>query len=165
MNKIFVGIDNGLSGGITAIDENQNIIKKWVMPVIKVKKTEYDINEIINIFKYIKQLNKQTYVALEHAHVRPISGKRACFMTGLGYGIMQALIGAFSFSYEIINPKQWQKNIFQGINTGDTKKDSILFCKRKWPEEDWTKTERSKKAHDGLTDSACLSEFSYRVNR
>lgn len=162
---IFVGIDNGLSGGIVAIDKNQEIIKKWVMPVIKGKKTEYDIGQINIIFAFIKSLNKKVYVALEKAHVRPISGKRACFMTGFGYGVMQALVEASKFSYEIIQPSLWQKEVLKGLNTGDTKKDSIMFCKRKWPDESWYPTERSKKEHDGLCDSACLSIFCYRMNR
>jgi len=56
---IYVGIDNGLSGGIVIIDENQKIISKHIMPVIKGKKTDYDTLQIINIFISIKQLHKK----------------------------------------------------------------------------------------------------------
>jgi len=94
-----------------------------------------------------------------------VSGKRACFMTGFGYGIIQGLLGALKLSYEIVSPNDWQKEILKGLNTGDTKKDSIMFCKRKWPNEDWTPTERSTKDHDGLCDAACMSVYCYRLNR
>ena len=31
----YIGIDLGLSGGIVMLDENQKVIKKYVMPIIK----------------------------------------------------------------------------------------------------------------------------------
>jgi hypothetical protein len=164
---IFIGIDNGLSGGIVAINEKQEIIGRCVMPVIKGKKTDYDIGKIYNFLSRINDvfINQDIFVALEKAHVRPVSGKRACFMTGFGYGVMQGILKALGVSYEIVSPKDWQKEILKGMNTGDTKKDSIMFCKRKWPKEDWTATERSKKEHDGLTDAGCMALYCYRQNR
>jgi len=134
------------------------------MPVIKGKKTEYDIRGIIEIFEGFIEPEK-VRVVLEKAHVRPISGKRACFMTGFGYAVMQTAIECFGFGYEIVRPKEWQTEILKGINTGDTKKDSIMFCKRKWPSIDWTPTERSTKPHDGLTDAACMALYCYRRNK
>ena len=49
----FVGIDNGLSGGIVVLNKNQHIVGKWTMPVIKGKKTEYDVGAICKIFREI----------------------------------------------------------------------------------------------------------------
>ncbi len=162
--NIFCGVDNGLNGGIVVIDKEQKIIGYTIMPVIKGKKTEYDIRGIINFFNNLVEPD-EVFVALEKAHVRPISGKRASFMTGFGYGLMQGLIESFGFSYEIVSPKDWQKEVLKGMNTGDTKKDSIMFCKRKWPNQSWTATEKSKKEHDGLTDAACVSLYGFRKNR
>ena len=160
--KYYIGIDNGLSGGITVIDENQNIISSVVMPVIKGKKTEYDIREIVNIFNtFAEPCN--VFVALEKSHVRPISGKRACFMTGFGYGVMQGIIESLSFSYEIVSPNEWMKDILKGQDTKD-KKGSVLWCKRKYPNEQWTATDRCKKIHDGMTDSCALAVYCYRRN-
>lgn len=154
-----------MSGGIVVIDETQKIISKYIMPVIKGQKTEYDILNLVNIFINIKQLNKKIFVVLEKSHVRPISGKRACFMTGFGYGVLQGILSSLQISYEIVSPNDWQKEILKGMNTGDTKKDSIMFCKRKWPDECWTATERSKKEHDGLCDAAGMAIYCYRLNR
>jgi len=167
--KYFMGIDNGLNGGIVVLDENQNIVKKYIIPIIKIgNKNEFDIQKINKIFKDIdakcEAEENIVYTCLEHAHVRPISGKRACFTTGFCFGLMQGILEALNISYEIVNPKIWQKEIFQG-SVSDTKQASIVFCQRKWTNEKWSATERSKKAHDGMTDAACMALYCYRQNR
>ena len=161
--KYYIGIDNGLSGGITVIDENQKIIESIVMPVIKGKKTEYDIGKIVIFFQDFHEPSN-VYVCLEKAHVRPISGKRASFMTGYGYGLMQGILECCGMSYGIVSPNEWMKDILKGNDTKD-KKGSILWCKRKYPRQDWRATDRSKKMHDGKTDSCALAVYCFRMNK
>ncbi len=163
MKEYYVGIDNGLSGGITIIDENQKIIESIVMPIIKGKKTEYDVNKIVKIFQRFDD-QQIVFVALEKAHVRPVSGKRACFMTGFCYGVMQGILETMGFSYEIVSPNEWMKDILKGMDVTE-KKGSVMWAKRKYPNEHWTATERSKKAHDRKTDSCALAVFCYRRNK
>ena len=163
---IFVGIDNGLNGGIVIIDDAQVVLHKFVMPTIKVKgKKEYDVNEVVKIFCNLKsQYGSSIHVALEQAHVRPVSGKRACFTTGGGYYLMKGVLTSLGISYEIVPPKKWQKELLAGLGS-DTKAASIMYCKQKFPHVDWTPTERSTKAHDGLCDACCLAVFSFRRNK
>jgi len=163
---IFVGIDGGLNGGITVIDDAQIVLHKWVIPTIKLRgKKEFDVNEIVKLFvNLIGKYGKEIHVALEHAHVRPVSGKRACFTTGGGYYLMQGILAALNISFEIVPPKKWQKELLSGLGS-DTKQASIMYCKQKWPHVDWTPTERSKKAHDGITDAAGLAIFCFRRNK
>ena len=89
---MFIGIDNGLDGGIVAIDENQKIIGKWIMPTIKLKRREFDVRRIVEIFNELVIEPDKVYVILEKAHVRPVSGKVQCFTTGFGYGIFVSLL-------------------------------------------------------------------------
>ena len=161
--KLFIGIDNGLGGGITVLDENQEILKSIVMPTIKVnKKTEYVVKDIIEFLDWYTVNPTDVYCCLEKSHVRPISGKRACFMTGYGYGLMQGILESAGISYEIVSPQTWMKEL--SIVTVDGK-GSIPFCQRKWPTFDWKATERCTKVHDGKTDSACISLYCYRRNK
>lgn len=157
----YVGIDPGLSGGITILNKEQHIIKKYVMPVIKNKKTEYDIQSIVDIFKNLK-LQEELRVFLEKAHVRPISGKRACFMNGFGFGLFQGILEGLKISYELITPQKWMKEL-EIVST--EQKGSIKWCHRKYPNEQWTKSEHSKNPHDGLTDSACIAFYCWIKNR
>ncbi len=161
-DMIYVGIDPGFSGGIVVLNDKQEVIINKIMPVIKGKKTEYDMQSIIEIFEPLD--GPDVRVALERQHVRPVSGKRACFTIGFGFGMLQMLLEINGFSYEIVNPTVWMKEIFKGFDYKD-KKASVMFCKRKWPKEDWTPTERSNKPSDGLTDAACLALYCYRLNK
>lgn len=164
MNNIFVGIDPGLNGGIVGIDSNENIVKKFVMPIIKSNKTEYDIKEfqeIIHDFIYIAHKNKSTcWFILEKQYVRPVSGKRACWMNGYGYGMIQTVLITSGVQTEIVNPQTWMKKL--GIDSKD-KKGSVKYCLRKYPNEKWTATERSKVPHDGLTDALGIAVAGKRI--
>jgi hypothetical protein len=162
----FVGIDNGLNGGIVVLDDAQTVLYKYVMPTIMLRgKKEFDVKTIVNIFINLKgNYVKDIHVALEQAHVRPVSGKRACFTTGGGYYLMQGILTTLGISFEIVPPRKWQKELLSGLGT-DTKQASIMYCRQKWPQVKWTATEKSKKDHDGLTDAACLAVYIFRCNK
>ena len=155
----FIGIDVGLNGGIVILDEKERIILKSVMPIKKTnKKVEYDIKSLIsllNIYNFAK-------VYLEQTHVRPVSGKRACFMNGFGYGIIKGILESLNIDYEIVSPQKWMKEF--GIISKD-KKGSIEFCKKKWSKEDWIATKRCRKPHDGLTDAAVIALYGCRRHK
>ena len=160
MYQYYLGIDNGLNGAIVVLDDQCNIKEKTIMPIIKIDgKSNYDINSIIQWFQSRFIEPEKVFVTLEKSHVRPISGSRASFMTGYGYGLMQAILECMGFSYEIVSPQAWMKEL--SINSKDTK-GSILFAQRRWPNENWKMTDRCKNAHDGLTDASCIALYGYR---
>jgi len=157
--KYFIGIDNGINGGIVVLDRRQSIIDKMVMPVLGKGKKEYDIQLILSFLnKYIN-----SFVILEKAQPQFRDGRKQAFKTGYGYGVMQGVLTALKIPFQIEAPKTWQQFVFKGLNSDDTKIASILFCKRKWPREDWTSTQRSKKAHDGMTDAACMAYYGVNI--
>jgi hypothetical protein len=102
------------------------------------------------------------HVFFEKAHARPISGVKQCFITGFGYGIIQALLTANNKGFELIEPKRWQKEIFKGLNMDNTKEASVMYCKRKYPE---VKFDVFGKAFtDGLTDATCIALYGKRLS-
>ena len=160
---MIVGVDNGLSGGITTLKDDGALDCTWTMPVIKSQnKTEYDVPIITFIFKSLKKQcedrNEQLNIILEQAHPRPVQGVRAAFSTGFGYGMMQGIFSSLKISYEIISPQEWMKEL--KINSRD-EKGSIKWCVRKFPNHLWKKTEACKKYHDGLTDSYGLAYYGF----
>lgn len=158
----YVGIDNGLNGGIIALDDNQKIIGKWIMPTIKVGgKTEYNVRAVSEILSGLAADPPEVFVVLEKSHVRPVSGKRASFMTGFGYGLMQGILETLGLSYEIVSPQVWQKSML-GKTRKDSKGLSILFCQRKYPDTKWTATDKCIRPHDGLTDAGTMAVYAYR---
>ncbi len=161
----YLGIDNGLNGGIVLLNEDGIVIDTFNMPVLKMEKTEYDIDGIFKILKTIQVSyeHAEVKVYLEKAHVRPVQGIRAAFTTGYGLGIMQGILTSLGLSYEIVNPTVWMKDVFEGNYSKENKKYSMIFAQRKWPHIDWK--QGKKNIHDGLTDAACIGYFGYLKNR
>lgn len=145
----IIGIDPGINGGLCVL-KHDKIIEKIVMPLVG---KEYDAQ---SIFKFLKKY-KNSKVILEKSQPQFRDGRKQAFKTGYGYGLLQGIITTLEIPYEIVMPKMWQKRVFEGLPHNDTKVASIMFCKRKYPLEDWTPTERSQKIHDGLTDAACIA--------
>ncbi len=158
-NKYYIGFDPGINGGIVVLDRYQNIVKKLVMPVFGGTKKEYDIQ---TIHTFLEQYTN-AFAILEKSQPQFRDGRKQAFKTGYGYGVLQGLLTALKIPFQIIAPKTWQKKVFEGLEADDTKSASILFCKRKWPKEDWTPTFRSYKAHDGLTDAACMGFYGVMI--
>lgn len=161
MNKIYIGIDNGINGAMTVMKDGK-IIDKIIMPTIlsTKNKKEYDMQGII---KFLEKYIKAT-VILEKAHAMPILGSVQAFNFGRGYGIMLGILSALKMSYTIVHPKTWQKSMFRDINHKDTKQASAIIAQRLFPNENFRATERSKKVHDGITDSALICYFGYKEN-
>ena len=162
---IYTGIDNGLKGGIVVLDSNANVIQHIIMPVIKGKKDEYDIKELVSIFDSLKQIDNDIRIYLEKAYVRPIQGIRAAFGTGFSLGMIQGILESKKISYEIVNPTVWMKAVFLGVYNKKEKKQSVLWAQRKWPNTDWRTTERCKVINDGLTDAAGIAYYGYLQNK
>jgi hypothetical protein len=160
MKNIYVGIDNGGKGGLVAIDEDENIVAMTVMPMLK---KDYDVSGIIDFFKKIDFHDSKINVVLEKAHTLPTNGCKSNFTTGIRYGLMQGILSALNISYQIVGPKVWQKNIFQGDTVKDTKEASIKFCLQKYPQEMWKGSERCAKYHDGITDACCMACYCKRL--
>jgi len=164
-SQYYLGIDVGLNGGIVVIDETQKIIYKKIIPTIKSKgHTEYNVNEIVDMFERLNGslISSCWHVILEKEHARPISGKRASFMLGFGYGLMQGILESLHISYEIVSPQDWMKEL--NINSKD-EKGSIKYCQRMFPKEDFKATDRCTVIHDGLTDSCAMAVCCLRRNK
>jgi hypothetical protein len=162
--KIIIGIDGGQNGAIVIIDSTGHIISKTLMPVIKsvTSRTEYDIVQIKLILKQIQILyNDHKIIAgLERVQITPVAGKNAVASMFLCYGIFQGILSALDISYQVFRAVDWQKEILMGIAGTDTKQKSIIWCKRKYPNESFKATERCTKDHDGICDALCIANYS-----
>lgn len=159
---LYVGVDIGLDGAISVLNDKQKVRHMFPMNVIKGKKTNYDIPAIVKIFETLKE-HDELFVVIEKPIPRPIISCNANFMLGGGLFLFEAIMVALRISYQIITARTWQKDILKGLPK-DTKTASIMFCKRKWPDVNLKKTVRSKKDHDGISDSILLALFGFKLN-
>jgi len=155
--KYYIGIDPGLKGGISILDQNRNIVMKCVMPIIGKASKDIDKIKLIETLRLFE--GRDAFCILEKQHPRKLNGPKQAFKLGYGFACLEMLLAVFKIPYEIIAPNKWQKSILKGLNTDDTKLASILYCQRKYPNEDWRATERCTTNHDGLTDATCMAEY------
>lgn len=151
----YIGIDNGLSGGI-AVMKGRKLVEILPMPVVPLKagKTEYDYHSIMELLmKY-----PDATVILEKAHPMPKLGTQSAFRFGMFYGVLIGMLTATKHRYHIVHAKTWQKEMFKDQPHLDTKSASKIVAKRIFPDQTFL-VGRSKKIHDGLTDAALLAYY------
>ena len=164
-NKCYLGIDLGLSGGISLVDEDDNLLC-LPMPIYKIivnkkVKNQYNINEIWNYFSdLLMEFNIQSAI-FERVRNFPGQSSQTGFSLGYGTALFETVFTSLNIPYQIIEPQKWQKEMFKGINytKDETKIASVMAAKKLWPKAKFTLTERSSKASDGLTDSALMAIY------
>lgn len=161
MNKIYIGVDIGLKGGI-AIMYPDGLIEKAKMPVI---------GKIIDVPSLFNILNKpNATIVFEDLGVIFGSSKATAFSMGYQIGVVEALSVAIQTPYHKIKARVWQKEMFQGVpelkksGKRDTKGMALVACQRIYPGMDLRLTARSINPHDGLVDAVLIAEYAKRKN-
>jgi len=159
--KVFVGIDPGKNGALSIIDENNKIILKTVMPIVG---GDFDKKLMLRLFLDISEQYDIIVCTIEKVQAMPITAKKACISIGYGFGLLEMCLIASEIPYQVVSPREWQKLIFKGIRSKDTKIASLTFCERMFPKADFRKSEKCKKFHDGITDSLCIAVHGRRLH-
>ena len=162
---MIAAIDNGLHGGIVAIDEGMNVVFQSRTPTMAVGgKRIYDMAGMICVLEILKDIGVSS-VILEEA--RPMRGKGdtpvTAFSVGYGFGIWTALLVAENLFYSVVPPRTWQA-VCKGIPGVDTKERSIALCKLELPTLD-LQPGRCTTDHDGLADAGCMCLYGLRTRR
>lgn len=100
MNKVTMGIDPGLSGGIVVLDDIE-IYECTKMPL-----TERDIWEI---FEQIRDESIYVFAYIERVHSMPKQGVTSTFTFGQNYGMLRGFLIAAGISFEEVTPQKWQR--------------------------------------------------------
>jgi len=162
---VFVGVDGGLSGGISVLDAQGDILFLWCMPIIKGKRRDYDVQGIRDKFVFLVEQGYVLNVFLEKALVLPVSGRLSVSSTSWCNGFFQGLCSGLGVSFEVVSPKVWQKRLFGVQEHVEAKASSIRFVQRKFPMQDFRASERALKVSDGLADATCLAFYGFLQGR
>ena len=161
----IIGIDNGLDGGVVVIDETGRVLEKHIAPVLDEGKGKrvYDVPAMVRILvgygATMQPVNEKSFAYLERAQAMPKQGVSSTFSIGFGFGLWQGILHTLQIPHAIVGPRQWQDEMFRGIDKTNTKRASALVASRLSPGTDWRATERSRVPHDGLTDAFCIAEY------
>lgn len=109
MEKIFIGIDPGVSGAITVLNEDGKVVALTKMP--------QTMGELLFFLQQFTDNDTTCY--LEKVHARPGDGAASMFKFGQGFGWLQmALLAARVKTIEVL-PNTWMR----GLGIKSKKKD------------------------------------------
>ena len=119
---IIIGIDPGINGAISII-ENKKIIEVYDTPtMIDGKKNKRQINgaQVTNIFKERLNGGKEVVVVVEHVNAMPGQGVTSMFNFGQSFGVIKGICAALNLPIYFVRPAKWKKH----FNLIKTNKDA-----------------------------------------
>ena len=119
---IIFGIDPGVSGAISIL-ENKKVIEVFEMPtMIDGKKSKRQVNgaQVTNIIKERLDKNKEIIVVVEHVNAMPGQGVTSMFNFGQSFGVIKGICSALSLPIYFVRPMKWKKH----FNLIKTNKDA-----------------------------------------
>ena len=108
---IIIGIDPGVSGGISIL-ENKKVIEIFDMPtMIDGKKNKKQVNgsQVTNIIKENLKSGKEIVVVVEHVNAMPGQGVTSMFNFGQSFGVIKGICSALSLPIYFVRPTKWKK--------------------------------------------------------
>jgi len=119
---IIFGVDPGISGAISVL-ENKKVIEVFDMPtMIDGKKSKRQVNgaQVTNIIKERLDKNKEIIVVVEHVNAMPGQGVTSMFNFGQSFGVIKGISSALSLPIYFVRPTKWKKH----FNLIKTNKDA-----------------------------------------
>ncbi len=119
---IIIGIDPGINGGISIL-ENKKVIEVHDTPtMIDGKKNKRQVNgaQITNIIKEWLNNDKEVVVVVEHVNAMPGQGVTSMFNFGQSFGVIKGICAALSLPIYFVRPTKWKKH----FNLIKTNKDA-----------------------------------------
>ena len=119
---IIVGIDPGINGAISIV-ENKKILDVHDTPtMIEGKKNKRQINaaQVTHIIKEILGEKKEVVVVVEHVNAMPGQGVTSMFNFGQSFGVIKGICAALSLPIHFVRPTKWKKH----FNLIKTNKDA-----------------------------------------
>ena len=119
---IIIGIDPGINGAISVI-ENKKILEVYDTPtMIDGKKNKKQINgaQVTNIIKERLKDGKEVIVVVEHVNAMPGQGVTSMFNFGQSFGVIKGICAALGLPIYFVRPSKWKKH----FNLIKTNKDA-----------------------------------------
>ncbi len=158
---IYIGIDNGLSGALVAI-QGHKIVHATVMPLSAKNKGDEVCGKSIHTWINMVRMDGPVMVALEVPGKFAKGAMSLCSMWD-SYGCIRGVLESCDIRFTAVHPRSWQAKMLPGCEKGNTKPVAKSKAKRLWPSQQWRRTPLCKTDHDGLIDAALIAEFA-RIN-
>ena len=165
--KYYIGIDNGLDGGIAVVDLTSKVIQRRPMPTQKLGKGR--VVDAEAILDFITQWQPPHVTILLEEASKHAAGILSLCSTWRSFGAIEAVLKCTRHRHHIVRPQQWQKAFWARPKMAkgqkfNTKAAALAAARRLWPDEQWLATKRCTTPHDGMVDAALIAEFGRRTN-
>lgn len=172
-DKLYIGIDVGCKGFIS-------MQKNGVWEHYSIE--DNDLYQLSEIMLRARMENDSIACVIEDVHALYGSSAKATFAFGFNKGYLVGLLAANQIPYILVQPKEWQHEMWGNSDMVvsykdvtikgkkvrkkeiNTKQTSINACKRLFPMLDLRKSERSKRIDDNKVDSILMAEYARRKN-
>lgn len=159
----YLGIDNGLNGGVAVLSQDGEILLKAVMPNHKVKIGKRVRNRV-DARELFKMINP--YKPFKAAVECPTGSKSINAATSMAdsYARIEATLHLMSVQPESMT-NSWQKSFWTKPKRGsyeaanyNTKVEALRVAQSMWPSAQFFATRRSTTPHDGIIDALLIAE-------
>ena len=164
MRDFYVGIDNGISGAVTVLNQEGSVVTSFTLPSTRVRShNELDVRGFHKMMHERKLAPDTVQCVVIEAPGGSQSAAAAAVMSGV-FHALRAYLDLFQFRWERVTPQAWQKVLLgSNIPAGTTKELALDTARRLWPAESFLATDRSKVPHSGIVDAALIAEYGRRI--
>lgn len=141
---IYIGIDPGDSGAFAYVADGDYATYPW------------DSEMFINALKVFKESG--CVACVEKVHSMPKQGVSSTFKFGKNAGYIEGVLDTLRIPYQLVQPEKWKKE----YSLGNDKKNSVIACKRLFPDVDLKRTEKCRKDDDGMAEALLMAEYARR---
>lgn len=154
--RIAVGIDNGLTGAVAAV-QGGHVIQEFALPICD---GDVDAVKLVTRLQYIGAPHQVTIAIEQPGKFSP--GVLALCSTWKVFGQITGALTVSGYSYTVVAPRTWQAAMLGKVPKGETKKSALDCYARTFTRRIPTKSDKSKKAHDGIVDAALIACWAER---
>ena len=151
---VYIGIDNGVSGAVAAL--NQNGLQYAKIPIVKeYGRNMVDATRLQTLILEFLDFDGEAAIVYE----RPTGSKsaRAGASMAASFAVVDSVLKLNGLRREAITPTKWQRNWWGKVE--NTKAEALRVARGIWPDEKFLATERSKVPHDGIVDACLIAEW------
>ena len=160
---IYIGIDNGLTGGLVALSDHPGPpILSWTMP-LKAKAKGNEVSAEF-VWDFLDKWDRTDITVILEAPGKYSPGLLALCSMWDSFGAIRGVLESRGVRHHRVDPQVWQKAMLGKVEKGQTKPAAYARARQLWPDEDWLATPRSTKPHEGLIDAALIAEYGRRNN-
>lgn len=171
--KRYIGIDVGMKGFVAIMHKSE----------YKFCSIEDSSPQHLSDFLLQEALNDDVAVVIEDVHAIYGASASSTFNFGWIKGFLIGLLVAHKIPYTLVQPKEWQKEIWTNadmvvhnkqikLKNGkvvnrkevETKATSINAVQRLFPKVDFRKNNRCRKVDDNKVDALLMAEYARRKN-